>query len=73
MATVAELQAELAKWEAARDKALDAQSYGIAGRSKTMAPLKDIQECIDRLRSRIARISNTSTDTVAPTFIPGGD
>lgn len=73
MATVAELQAELAKYETARDAALTAQSYGIAGRTKAMAALKDIQSHIDRLRSRIARVSNTSTDTIAPTFIPGGD
>lgn len=73
MATLAELQAELALYEAARNNALQAQSYGIAGRNKTMAALKDLQAEINKLKSRISLLTNPGSGTVAPIFIPGGD
>lgn len=73
MATLAELQAELALYEAARNNALQAQSYGIAGRNKTMAALKDLQAHIESLRSRISRLTTPGSGTIAPIFISGGD
>lgn len=73
MATLAELQAELALYETARNNALQAQSYGIAGRNKTMAPVDKLQAEIDKLQSRISRLTTPGSSTVAPIFIPGGD
>jgi hypothetical protein len=73
MATLAELQAELALYETARNNALQAQSYGIAGRNKTMAALNDLQAQIESLRSRISRLTTPGSSTIAPIFIPGGD
>ncbi len=73
MATLAELQAELALYETARNNALQAQSYGIAGRNKTMAALKDIQAEINKLKYRISLLITPGSGTIAPIFIPGGD
>jgi hypothetical protein len=68
MATLAELQAELVAYKAARDAILTgAQSYTIAGRSLTRADLKFVQEHIDGLSVRIDRKSNGVK--TAPVFL----
>jgi len=68
MATLAELQAELVAYKAARDAILTgAQSYSIAGRSLTRADLAFVQGHIDGLESRIDRKS--SGVKTAPVFL----
>jgi len=54
MATLAELQAGLAKYKAARDRILLGQSYEVSGRKLTRANLRDVEAAIDRLEQRIA-------------------
>lgn len=68
MATLADLQAELAVWKACRDAILfGAQSYSIAGRSLTRASLAEVRDKIDELETRISRKSNGPR--VAPVFL----
>jgi multidrug efflux pump subunit AcrA (membrane-fusion protein) len=68
MATLADLQAELAQLKTARD-AIEggAQSYTISGRSLTRANLKDIYARIDAISARIGRLESGSY--AAPIFI----
>jgi hypothetical protein len=61
MATLVELQAELVKLQAAYDKALVSQSYGIGDRSLTRPNLKVIIDRMNEVRIAIARISGSST------------
>ncbi len=74
MATVAELRALKTKYETALDKALEAESYGIAGRSVSRAKVADLQKQIDVLDARISRMISTGIgiDPIEPRFIPGG-
>jgi len=68
---IAKLQARLALYETALKNALTAQSYSINGRSKQMAQVRDLQNEIDRLEARIARLQQTNSSAVyAPKFIP---
>lgn len=67
MATLADLQAELAAYKAARDAILQAQSYSMAGRTLTKADLKFVQDHIDSLESRIA--SKSTGPRSAPVFL----
>ena len=66
MATLAELTTELAKWEAARDKVLTAQSYGIGDRSLVRPNLTVIVDRIDKLRNAIAKY--TGANVTYPQF-----
>jgi hypothetical protein len=69
MATLAELQTELATYKTARDAILaGAQSYSIAGRQLTRASLEYIQSKIEDLESSIYR-RGTGPTRVVPTFI----
>ena len=61
MATLTELQTELTNLEAARDKALTAQAYGIGDRNLRRPDLKVILDRIDAIRIAIARVSGAST------------
>ncbi len=68
MATLAELQAELAQLKTARDAIESgAQSYTINGRSLTRGNLKDLYQRIDAISARIARL--TSGTSTSPVFI----
>ena len=66
MTTVASLQSELLKWEAARDAILTAQSYTINGRSLTRANLEFVQSQIDAINARIERLSSGGRGVVSP-------
>lgn len=54
MATLSELQAELAELKAARTRVLNAQSYGHGIRSLTRVSYADLQRDIKDLERRIA-------------------
>lgn len=54
MATLAELQEELAELKAARTRVLNAQSYGHGTRSLTRVSYADLQRDIKDLERRIA-------------------
>jgi hypothetical protein len=71
-ATLAKLKARLALYETALESALTAQSYSVAGRSKQMANVKDIESAINGLEARIARLeqSENSSSVYTPVFIP---
>lgn len=56
MADLSKLQADLAKYEAARDAILLGQSYEVAGRKLTRADLRVIESAIERLEQRIASV-----------------
>jgi len=70
MALIDDLTTRLTAYRAAELRALDAQSYGIAGRSKQMADLKTIRDEINILETRIARLGGTSITAVQADFIP---
>lgn len=59
--TLAKVQAEIAKYEAARDAALTAQSYTIGTRSKANPELATIQAHLDRLYAEEARLESTGS------------
>lgn len=67
MATLADLQAELAAYKAARGAILQAQSYSMAGRTMTYADLGFVQKHIDELETRIA--CKASGPRTSPVFI----
>lgn len=67
--TLAELQAELALYVAARNAILaGAQSYSINGRAVTRANLTDIEASISSLQARIGRKSRGGASIKAPLF-----
>jgi len=72
MSTLTDLQARLAKYEAAESAILDgAQQYSINGRSLTRANLDEIAKMIEYLQARIDRIdvnSGTRGNRIAPLF-----
>jgi hypothetical protein len=69
MATVAELETDLAAFKAARDAILSgAQSYSIGGRSLTRANLDTILKEISRLEARIDRVGRSGRAVKAPVF-----
>ncbi|WP_034627450.1 hypothetical protein [Desulfocurvibacter africanus] len=68
MASLAELQADLAKYKAARDAALLGQSYEVTGRKLTRANLRDINEAIAGLEQRIAIAQSGGISTSTVTF-----
>ena len=61
MATLAELQAELAKYEATRDKILGGQEYSVADRRLRRPDLATIERRISELRFAIARAQGQTT------------
>jgi hypothetical protein len=64
---LAELQADLAKYQAARDAILaGAQSYSINGRAVTRASLSDIEKTISALEARIGRQTRGGAAIKAP-------
>lgn len=71
MTTVATLQAELTKYEAARDAILEgSQSYTVNGRSVTRANLETIERKITELQSRIDFLSTSSGSRVRRPLFP---
>ena len=72
-ARLAKLKARLVLAEAAYASILTAQEYSIAGRSKKMASLADIQKNIDSLEAQIARLEDSDgIQSVRPSFTPSG-
>lgn len=74
MATLAELQAELAAYKAAETAIISgAQSYSVSGRTITRGNLADIQNKIRELEARVdrkARIDGgEAMNVAAPVFI----
>lgn len=63
---LADLQATLAKYVAARDAILTSQSYSINGRSVTRADLGEIEKQISILESRIGRVTRGGPSVKAP-------
>jgi len=68
MATLAELQAGLAKYKAARDRILLGQSYEVSGRKLTRANLRDVEARIAELEQRIAIAQSGGIRTSTVTF-----
>lgn len=67
--SIAELQADLTAYKAARDAILSgAQSYSISGRSLTRANLDTIIKEIARIEARIGRVSRGGSGVKAPVF-----
>lgn len=73
MATLSELQADLAKYRASRDKILDnAQEIGsTSGRSQTFASLATIERTISDLERRIALARNGGRITSSKVIFRG--
>ena len=74
MATLADLQAELAAWKAAQAAIRDgAQSYEIAGRKLTRGSLAEINEMVEKLEARVDRktrlAAGESMNVMSPVFI----
>ena len=74
MATLAELQAELAAYKAAETAILTgAQSYTISGRSLTRGNLRDIQAKIAEIEARVDRKTRSdageSMNVSSPVFV----
>lgn len=57
MATVSELQAQLAEWEAALSALATGKSYQIGSRQLTRANAKEVRDTIDWLERKIERQS----------------
>lgn len=53
--TVAEIEADIVKVEAARDRALESQDYSIGSRSSRRPDLKVLSDELVRLRRELAR------------------
>lgn len=70
MALIDDLIARKAAYETALTNALTAQSYGIAGRSKTNASIDSLQKEINVLEARIARLGGTGATVVQAEFQP---
>jgi hypothetical protein len=71
MALVDTLKTRLAKYEAALDAALTAESYGISGHQVQRAKVAELQKQIDLLQARISRLENGSgTTEVIARFVP---
>ena len=70
MTQLAKLEARLALYETALEKALIAQSYGIKGMTKQMASVESLQKQIDILTALIAREKGGGSLCVRPAFIP---
>jgi len=59
MATIQQIEATLAQYEAARAKILEGnQSYQIGRRQYTKANLTEVQTVIDRLEARLENLKN---------------
>lgn len=71
MADLSKLQADLAKYEAARDAILLGQAYEVAGRKLTRANLRDVEAAITSLEQRIA-IAKSGGRLVSRTAVFGG-
>lgn len=68
MANLVELQADLAKYRAARDKILlGGQAYSGPGISKQSASLEAIEKTIEKLERKIAMLSGDSAGFVTIT------
>jgi hypothetical protein len=66
---LADLQADLVKYKAARDAILaGAQSYSINGRAVTRASLPDIEKTISTLEARIGRVGRGGAAIKAPSL-----
>lgn len=64
--SLADLNATLAKYLAARDAILTSQSYSISGRSVTRADLATIENQISILESRIGRVGRGGASIKSP-------
>ncbi len=72
MALIDDLRTRLAKYTTALDNALNAESYGIAGRQVSRARVADLQKEINILEARISRLdSGSGNSSVSAKFIPG--
>jgi dihydropteroate synthase len=72
MATVAEIQAELTAFKAARTQILEgAQMYKIGGRSLTRGDLAEINKEIRRLEMRLS-VAQNSNQVTATSVVFGG-
>lgn len=68
MATLTEVKAKLAKYEAAEDAVLDNQSYTVNGTTYTRADLQAIQRRIVQLENKVAVLSGAGFGTQQVVF-----